>query len=116
MSKRKGAHDVGAYIQANSEYPVVVLFIDHVVFTLECRGGTQHAERVYAQVADAFDLWEEDRPKWIPGKPKAFCWCGAIASDLASGVLGREWSHEHAPRCRSGAHFHGNCQCKGSSS
>lgn len=37
------------------------------------------------------------------------CWCG----EFASGVLGREWCHKHAPRCRSGAHFHGNCECKG---
>lgn len=34
------------------------------------------------------------------------CWCGAA-------TIWRQWCRTHAPRCVSGAHFHGNCQCAG---
>lgn len=40
-------------------------------------------------------------------KPSTECWCGAV-------VIHEEWCHEHAPRCRSGAHFKGECRCAGS--
>lgn len=41
------------------------------------------------------------------------CWCGSAAEDLNEGVLGRSWCHAHVPRCRSGAHLHGQCLCTG---
>jgi hypothetical protein len=34
------------------------------------------------------------------------CWCGEEAIHI-------RFCREHAPRCRSGAHFDGNCYCKG---
>lgn len=36
----------------------------------------------------------------------AKCWCLQPA-------VHKEWCRAHAPRCRSGAHFHGNCRCTG---
>lgn len=117
MSKCIHGADVGVYIEGHGEKPVVVLYIAHTTLTRTCEHA-EHAEFVYSEVAHTFDLWEEDKPKWIPEDSRAKhpakkCWCGEPASPLASGVLDREWCHEHAPRCRSGAHFHGNCQCKG---
>lgn len=41
--------------------------------------------------------------------PDAFptlCWCLEAA-------VHETWCWEHVPRCRSGAHFHGNCKCVG---
>lgn len=34
------------------------------------------------------------------------CWCGTEA-------VHDQWCRRHAPRCRSGHHFHGNCYCLG---
>ncbi len=34
------------------------------------------------------------------------CWCGEK-------IAHEEWCREHAPRCRSGAHFKNNCGCVG---
>jgi hypothetical protein len=39
------------------------------------------------------------------------CWCGASPERVTQD--GRKWCLTHAPRCRSGAHFYGNCQCTG---
>lgn len=50
------------------------------------------------------------------------CWCGQPVIAIADGAgldhpvvtdVEREWCREHAPRCRSGAHFKGNCRCAG---
>lgn len=65
MSKRIRSSDVGIYIENHGAKPVVILYVNHVTFRLECE-TVEHAERVYAEVADTFGLWEEDRPKWIP--------------------------------------------------
>lgn len=39
------------------------------------------------------------------------CWCGR--DRLHATPDGRAWCNDHAPRCRSGAHFYGNCECTG---
>lgn len=39
------------------------------------------------------------------------CWCGAPKEHETPDE--RAWCKNHAPRCRSGAHFYGNCQCTG---
>lgn len=50
------------------------------------------------------------------------CWCGDVVIAISDGVgldhplakdVEREWCRAHAPRCRSGAHFKGNCRCRG---
>jgi hypothetical protein len=39
-----------------------------------------------------------------------FCWC---TEPVHYRFGGNGWCYQHAPRCRSGAHFHGNCKCVG---
>ena len=67
---------------------------------------------IVTQVVHALTvLLGDDRQNLIrePGEP---CWCGAKAVDAQDGRELR-WCHEHAPRCRSGAHFLGSCLCLG---
>lgn len=45
-------------------------------------------------------------PIWPGASLPARCWCGEQ-------MVHHSWCREHAPRCHSGAHFYGNCQCEG---
>lgn len=42
----------------------------------------------------------------LDAAPEDLCWCGKPAYH-------HYWCREHAPSCRSGAHFFGNCRCEG---
>lgn len=46
------------------------------------------------------------KPAPDPVKTPARCWCGEQ-------IVHINWCREHAPRCNSSAHFHGNCLCEG---
>lgn len=65
------SRDVGVLIEGHGAKPVVLLYIDHIMLTCEC-ANADHAERVAAEVADVFDLWAEDHPKWIGGSRDRF--------------------------------------------
>lgn len=64
MSKKIKSRSVGVFIE-NKEPPTVLLYIDHIIMRVPC-SNERHAERVYAEIADVFDLWQGDKPKWIP--------------------------------------------------
>lgn len=45
--------------------------------------------------------------------PDQLCHCGEPAIHAVVGRVRGAWCHQHAPRCRSGAHFFNNCVCQG---